>query len=467
MLLSLIISGCSKASEVGDKNEIKDTKERAISKEEIAKQEEMNKKVLSFLEAEPSNDQIGSFIVNELNAYSDSNDLLFERLILSSSEMARDLISYQHGSSESEEEFYNIIYFDLLDGFDPSKIEVIANDNLRALFTSAYNGFLTIIRYEETPVFELDYKRLNEYSQYFGDHVAHIIDYNSRLKDSSYVSGLARNYNQLVEDIVLTEGLLSKEISPFLKKELKSLLSAQLFQLFVGPEGSYFHEIFESGDIKNGFIAEIPKKYPNTKIAEISNKLLSVENNDPIEYSNIIHFSSNYILDNDIVISNFAEENENYRYEGFTLEGIDKNISLSIYNALSLEVNEYIDEKLINLRIGAWVFYLNDNYISVYLNRSYNTENGSYQYDEQFLNFDLKAGKKVNLNDLFDQTYGSYKLRLEKEIGFTVEENAIYNFYITQSGITLVLNDENYPFPQYVDIHHNTLRKFMDITKIY
>jgi hypothetical protein len=190
----------------------------------------------AFLAREPSAAQVGRYLTdNAPNLSASDGDLLLERLILLQQDLAyvMNVRIWEEACMSALEESMGGI-------FDPGKIGEIKDDGVKTMFAEIADAVMTVVRYEETPVFETDWKRLEEIGGAFSQEAAELIVYRSRLQ-GNYYAGDTAGFDLLAADIAAVEDKLVG-LDGFIRWQLRKVYARQVSEFFIGPEGSLLSE---------------------------------------------------------------------------------------------------------------------------------------------------------------------------------------------------------------------------------
>lgn len=467
LLVALIATGCS--SDKSDTSIINGSGENVVVRTDNNADDTTSSKeseqIKTFLSKDPTYVDIINYLKNNTTKYNESNALLFERYILSAEsknyELSRDVF---------DQVFLDELNNTLGGSFDISKIPSIKNDKLRNVLQDAADGMLTIVRYEEVPVFEIDYSRLADFSDLFDVYTQEFIKLKAKLQDYDYyTTEYALDHEQLAKDIIAVENLISKDPPLFIKSRLQQLMENQISRLLVGPEGSYLSELMDSKDMSATYVGDIAMKYEKTFLGQICRDMINNPKEDFMTYIDIINSYNHFPGDTEKKLINKEKEFNGYKYYGFDLTGFDDHIILSVNNIIDHQFDEYTTsvDTLDDLKIHQYTYFVNENYLSIGLSRTYSNSESAYNEDQVYLNIDLKTGEVITLDELFGKDFNDYKEQLSKLISEEVDLSQSPDFYLTDDGVVVLPKVVGRSYPNFTIIGLDNLRMFMDQSLLY
>lgn len=468
LLVAILATGCS--NNINQNSTINQSDESTVSVvsegiEDIkgnSTSSVTTEEINNFLATEPSYVDIIAYLNSNVTEYDEANSQLLERYIL-----AAENKTYELSRDVFDQNFLDALNNTLGGSFDTSEIPNVKDETLKNKLQDAADGMLTIIRYEEVPVFELDYSKLSQFNPLFDVNTQKLIEFNAKLQNYDYVTtDYTLDHEQLANDIVEVEKLLSTNPSLFVKSRLQQLMSRQISRLLVGPEGSYLSELVESNDISATYVADIATKYDGTYLASICKDIIASPNMDFMTLVDIINSYNHFPGDESKRLINVDKEYKGYKYYGFRLEGFDENIANTIYNIIDNQFDKYIED-LEDLKIHQYTYFVNDNYISLGISRTYSNSKSAYNEDQVYLNINLKTGKVMTLDDLFGKEFIDYKDQLSSLITEEVDLSIAPDFYLTTDGVVILPKVEGRSYPNYTTIGLDNLRQFMDQSLLY
>ncbi len=416
-----------------------------------------------FLSREPAAAQVGRYLTeNGASVTAEDGDLLLERLVLLQMDIAGQL------NVRIWDKAYMSALNDTMGGiFNPSKIDDIEDNDVKAAFNEAADALITVVRYEETPLFEMNWSRIEALGTTLSDEAAAMVLYNSRLQ-GNYYAGDPLNFDALAADIAAVEEQLTALDGGFVGWELRKVFNYQLSLLIAGPEGSFEGEYTDKNSAYNKRLEQYAGQYGG-RFADICRDLYALENEDSQTVTDYLYdaliFPPNYPLTADITIT---EENGAW-------------LSLPVVYGenydLTEKLNEIIHETALSLikegrtdqTLSTYVTVSGD-FMSVVFACSYLDEEGQYYYSETGLVLELTTGNPVTLDTLVGAPFDSYKdalLKVMRGYNIPARLEPTFSFYLTDNGMAISLPSEDSGWPDYYIVTFNGLRSFMDISQLY
>ena len=473
IILSLLLVSCAEKQPESSGTPTTDTSAGAsvsASAEESAQPSEAEQSensdeeaVQLFLSEEPSAAQVGLYLTeNAASLTPGEGDLLLERLILLQEDMA-DLLNVL---------IWDPVYMAALNEtmggvFDPSVIDDIEDTDVKSAFSQAGDAIMTVVRYEETPVFEMDWNQLAEISSAFSAESADMIMYRSRIQ-SSYYAGDPLDFDALAADIDAVEKNLAVLDGGFVRWELRKVFSSQISLFFVGPEGSFIGEYEDAESIFNQRLEEYGELYDG-RFGELCLKLTEMNGEDSQTFMDTVYgaliFPPDYPLSAEFAIS----EEEGAWLSLPVITGEDTVLTVQLNSVIHDTALTLVKDDRTDQSVSTYVTVSGD-YMSVTFACSYLDENGQYYYTETGLMLDLTTGEAITLDELVGAPFDSYKdMLLDVMSGDNIpsELSPTFAFSLTDSGMTISLPSEEDGWPDYYKVTFNGLRSFMDISQLY
>ena len=416
-----------------------------------------------FLNVEPSAAQVGQYLTENASSLSPADgDLLLERLILLQEDVA-DLLNGQILGTA-----YMTALSDTMGGvFDPAKIDDIEDPDVKSAFTQAADALMTVVRYEETPMFEMDWDQLAEISGAFSNEAADMIVYRSRLQ-SSYYAADPLDFDALAADIAAVEDMLVLLDGGFVRWELRKVYSSQISLFFFGPEGSFMGEYEDVESEFNLRLEEYSGIYDGS-FGELCLELYGMSSEDRQTYADDI-FNALIFLPNYPMSVEFEVSEEYGAWLSLPIvTGEDSALAVQLNSAIRDTALTLLEDGRSDQSVSTYVTVTGD-YMSVTLVCSYLDAEGQYYYAETGLMLDLITGEPITLDEIVGAPFDSYKDKLlEVMSGYDIpsELSSSFAFSLTDSGMTITLPSDDDEWPDYYMINYNGLRSFMDITKLY
>lgn len=152
---------------------------------------------------------------------------------------------------------------------DKNKLEDIQDENVRKDYKKLVDGFMTIIRYEETPVVETDWKELNkQLSSYVSEDLGEIMGLYQKIQNYEY-NRKELDVQSIGEDIIRTEAIMKEEKSDFIYTKARELYELQIYALLVGPEGNHLDFFVNKSSREYKEILELRDSYPESDLGQL------------------------------------------------------------------------------------------------------------------------------------------------------------------------------------------------------
>ncbi len=415
--------------------------------------------VTTFLDGEPSAAQVGSYLMENTSGLTpEEGDLLLERLILLQQDVALTM----------NVQIWDTVYMTALNEtmggiLDSDKIDDIADADVKAAFLNALDALMTVVRYEETPVFEMDWNRLQEIGGVFTADANDMIDFNSRLQSNTYAE-----FDVLAADIAAVEDKLSAQDGGFIRWQLRKIYTNLLSELFIGPEGSYLGQYADQGSDYNLRLQQYGDMYDG-KFGEICRNLYAMQSDDGqtiMDYLNgVFIFPPNSPLTAEMSVT----EEDGVWLSLPVISGTDTALKDTLNSTIRDTAYSLIEDGRTDQSVSTYVSVCGD-FLSITFACSYLDEEGQYYYMENGLVLDLTTGAPVTLDELVGMPFESYKDALTKVMNGTdtpVDLTAPIMFSLTDSGMAISLLPESDGWPDYYMVTFNGLRSFMDIQRLY
>lgn len=419
-----------------------------------------------LLAGEPAAPVLGLYLKqNAANLSAEDGNLLLERLLLAQLDLSMDM------NNRIWDTPYMSALNDTLGGIlDAAKIPNIKDDTVRGNFQKVADGMMTMVRYEETPVFEPDWAALEAMKDTFSAQAGVMIDYQSRLQ-GRYYFGDPYNFDLLAADIVAVEEALQNTDSGFVRWQLKYVYTVQVGRLLYGPEGSFL-SMFMSGDkptVSN--IEKYAEQYSWSTFGSVCKNLLAKQSKGYEVVSSFISDSLIFPPGDTRGVLKISIDYNGAKIEVPQLIGMEDAAVMEKVNAAIMDTaRALVISGRDNQTVNNYITFVNDNYVNVDFSYSYRDDYYIEHFSESYLMLDLNTGKSVSLDDLVGKPFKEYKDQLIQSIQSNnppVDLKEPVHFMIDRNDFILsVLSDKN-EWPDYFTITWNGLRSFMDISKLY
>lgn len=418
--------------------------------------------VEGFLANEPTASEVASFLKANLTSLSpQEGDALLERLILLQLDISTvmDLKIW-------ETPYSNALY-DVMGGvLNDDKIGDIEQSDVRSRFQAVSDAMLTIVRYEETPVFEPDWQAIAALKDAFSPEAAAMVDFQARLQ----TGGIAYTTDMLAADIVAVEKELKGNASGFVRWQLRSVYGRMTARLLFGAEGISIDD-FVAG--KQDIITSYQKYldlYGDTRFGTIIKHLLDMQGSDAQSVTDYLLDALTFPPDTTKYAETVTLDENGAQVELLTVRGgedsaVTDAINTSIKEAALAMLHKGKKEQKVTCFAT-----VSGNYLGVTLSYS-NTDTGSASnYTDKNLVYDLGTGKSVTLDNLTGKPFDDYKDRL---LGAMVGERipldiaGPVDITLADDCIIVLVPSQDGAWPSYYTVTFNGLRRIMDVTTLY
>ncbi len=420
--------------------------------------------VEAFLYDEPDGSAVGQYLLDNAASLAPSDaELLLERLILLQQDIAAEL-----NTRVWETDYLTALNETMGGVLDPDKIDNIPDVLVRADFREASDAVMTIVRYEETPVFETDWARVATLGNVFSEPVLALIEYQSRLQ-GVYYRGNPIKFDLLAADIAAVETLLA-EADGFARWQLRQLWAHQTSVLFYGAEGEHLDFIMNGDSVFVSLLQGFADEYAGTRFADICAQLVAYSGDDFTELSLLIESGLVFPPDSTYraQFTHTIEDDMEYALVEIS-GGDDPAVTQSINDAINdaTQALMQIDDGETYIRVRNYVSVCGQ-YLSIDIYYS-----GLRFFHETMLVLDLKTGQPVTLDDLTGKPLDEYKEALLGVVPQYAGQYPLYEsdlvdpleFTLSNDSLTIMLH---YPDrPEYYTVTINGLREIMDVRTLY
>jgi len=357
-----------------------------------------------LLTAESTSADLANFIFQgKIFATPQEMEQMLEWLLIYQTEPVSDI------GNKLYEEAYYVALNDIMGGqIDPDKLHDIEDESVRKDFQLLYDSYLTIVRYEETPVIETDWTRLLDYKDYYSTILATAMEL--RAERRTYTE----DYRTIAEKIYGIENLIELAETPFVRQYVIDLHGLYVSDLLVGPEGSFLTTfMYGEDDLYTGqlykALVDFAASHPETEFAQLISAL------DQGEWET-------YIGPNDLISDYLA-----FGYGSplmWTLEpspiasGYHKLVLQAQSNPeLEIKVNGAIDDKIIEMlasldnpeSYGLYTYTSVNkaSLTSLSISINYMASPDQTKYLSDSITFDLTTGEVLSITDLLQMDEAS------------------------------------------------------------
>jgi hypothetical protein len=418
-----------------------------------------------FLAGEPSAGEVGAYLKqNARDLPPEDADLLLERLLLLQLDITYTL-NYK---------IWDIPYMTALNEtlggvFDALKLGNIKDEAVRADFQAAADGLITMVRYEETPVFETDWAALEAMKDVFSAAAADLITYQSRFQ-GRYYNGDPYKFEEFAEDIAAVEKLVGSTENGFARWELKDLYVRQVGRILHGAEGEWLFAFSDGDAAATRRIESFAETYAGTNFGAICTRMLEVQGDGPVALSAAIEDHLHFPPGDPRWLKKTVFDYSGAAMEVPQVKGLeDADAEDKVNGAISEFAKALVQPGAENQTVGYFLSFANDRYVAFCF--TYNRWNGSGtgSYSEAFLTLDLETGDIVSLDDLVGKPFDEYKDALlgAMSAGAPADLKPPVDFQISSGEISILVPSETSDWQDYYTVTYNGLRSFMDVSKLY
>lgn len=381
---------------------------------------------------------------------------MIEKLVLYQAELADDI----------NQKIYTEAYMKALNEtmggvLTPDKVADIEDEEAREDFQNLVDAFMKVVRYEETPVAETDWEALKAYENLVSQDFAALINLWDKIQNSRYGrQDIA--FDEIIQDLVQTENLIQSNEVSFLTWQLDRLYDRQRYALLVGPEGSYSDTFINKNSDLYQTLMNGASEYPDTRFAELVNKLNDSNANDYETVTNLIlHFNAFGIMGDGKIVAERLDDGEslNDLYYVHLPQDPSKEKAINDLMNQTAESMELTEETIFNNHI----VYANDHYLSFSVFASYTTEGGEFKFEEEMVTMNLDTLERETLRNMLER-HGSNVSVTEM---FPSAPYDIDNFVIEGPGLRLMWDVEGQEHEEYGRMWFYELERYMNLKQLY
>ena len=403
----------------------------------VTEEQKVMNKFLDMINPETTADDLGAYIRENISYVNEKH----------AEEMIQWLTIYQteaineFNEKISEPSYLDVLIEDMEWVLDESKIENIENKEVKQDYQNLIDGYLTIVRYQETPVVETDWKALSKLSDYVSDDVGEVLVLYQKIQNYEYERAKL-DVKGIMEDMIKTESILEKHKSGFINTMANKIYNLQTYSLLVGSEGINLELFFG----KNGKAYEeiIRKKdeNPNTLTGKMIDDLEKRDYKEVWEVYDAIVENLKFGITSNNYITNKEFKKDNKEYNIFQIVMKDNEEKQNrINDIIEKDTDDYISklEDKDELIISVDSTFQGDQYLSY--DGFVNYPNKNY-YDNQevlslYRTFDYVNEKYIKLEDYLGVDFNELKDYLESIKGIKI--NSSPEFQLSDRGIVLII----------------------------
>ncbi|MCK5763263.1 MAG: hypothetical protein KAH05_04010 [Clostridiales bacterium] len=456
IILLLTITGCLKKNEVEQPimEEVPIVEEPVVKEAVIEEShiiDEFNE-LLSFGKA----NELGIFIDENIEMVDKTEaEYMIEMLVVYQSKLINDMNMKIYAI-----DYMNALNVDMGGMFNLDLINNIKDETIKKEFQVLVDAKLKIVRYEENPSVETNWKEINGLSEYFTDDFVKMANLSNLIQSRIY-DYYYQNFDKLVEDIVETEQLILSNEKSFLSWQLELVYQKQIVALLVGPEGEYLEAfITKEGQVYDR-ILKFDEIYKENDLGDLIDVLIKSETSDFSVLADIIR--SHNILglksDKKVTIQILSDGVSTFNMTRVDIPG---------NSSLEEKINRLIDEQVNSLSSdieGQKLVFINpaygtDKYLSLMISSTFINPESGYDFKSSFLTIDLESGEKVTLDEFFGLPFEEYKLSIEKLKD--VELNEMPEFIMDSMGVVLLIPLKEQAYSEYLMINVSEIMDYVD-----
>lgn len=349
----------------------------------------------------------------------------------------------------------------------PERVPLIQDEVVRSDFQNMADGFLTIVRYEETPVAETDWEALSALNPYFSEDFATMTTLYDKIQNYKY-NRREPDFDAIYADAVLSESLILSNEKSFLTWQLDKLYQRQVSSLLVGPEGSHI-DVFVAKDsgIYRTLMAAADA-HPHARVSALVKEMDKADATDFKQVMDKVEVFDVFGLKSPIeLVFNRSEAEESLvgiKYVAWEGEPEKMQAINDLINAQALGLVPNPEETA-EVAFNNYISFGNDAFFSMYLSGSYMDADGSFNYEETYLTIDLATGKAIGLDDFLGRPFEVFKEDLEEITGQAYE--TMPQFAIDRDGIALNAQQGDSPYSRYAFISFDELAAYVPMERFY
>lgn len=396
---------------------------------------------IEALEALVANDGRAADVVNFLEAHigdvsSADADVMLDILL----KMQTGLIQASHEGLLYEDAYMDALNNTMGGVIDPEKVGDIEDETVRAYYQSVIDSYLTMVRYEETPVVVTDWSKIKGLNAQYSEGLQMAVDY------SEYRELLrAEEVGVLVDRIFDMEAKILTLDTSFAKERLIATYDEYLSFMLSGPEGSYIYRLRDSEDSYTAKMKAAIENHLESGFAQTANVLI---NDTEMDEMSRFQFLSAYRNNNAYIEYKWSEvtKDENgYPETRLVFMGEDSEIENKV-NTIIQNAKDYLVKDLDQDKITAISMYraydiTSDATITIFAN--YTDDQGITQNKMQTVNIDLMTGSLMSLEGLLGQVGDELLATIESLTGVTFTTVPDFNLISTGIMMTASENDIN------------------------
>lgn len=433
-----LLAGCAPSSEsVSTTDENTSTKEVIAdtdSKEDISttdneasstptKEEHAFIQLFSeFMNSNPSAIEIAAFMEDNLElATPDEANIVLSRLLLAQNQIRYD--------------WFDMISDDRLTGFQDmdnqwrlENIENIENEVTKKKYEDLKDAYLRIVTYEETPVVETDWTRLQGFSDSLSKSVNLMIDLNKKVQNYEY-GAYPHDFSAMADDILKLEEAIYARSSDFMTSQMNTAYNNLISEMFYSIEGinmEYWRDL--EGPLV-AVLKDVAESHGQTNFGKLSINFIDLvenldnDNNSFDQVGNLISSHNAFGLQNSLGVEMDSIYSENLSRNIERIEiphnpTAEEKINTAIKQWFHATENKFgwSENSKVRMSEDSFGSFVVGNYYGVTLYASITNPNGQYESTQNNVLFDMKTGKAVSLESFLGKPHSVFSPVLLKSL---------------------------------------------------
>ncbi len=358
-------------------------------------------------------------------------------------EMLKWLLVYQ---TEMIHEYYKVIfeseYIDALDQMewvlDEDHLGRLENKEMEDFFKALIDGYLTIIRYGDTPAVETDWRALNSLPGNFSEDLGQLLGLYQKIQRYEY-ERFNFDAENLFADMLKTEAILVKNQSGFLSSLANEIYEKITRAFLVGPEGSYISMFYEKKGKEYDMIIKEKNKYPDSLSGKMITDLSSRNYDQDWDVFEALEEYLQFGITSDLFLKDEKYNKGTNKYTSFKfVVRNDKDKENRLNKIVDKDLDDLISslDQADNLNVLLFHDYYASRYISYSGNIYYNDT--SLDYNDFNRTFDYINEKYISLDEYLATDFNNLKAYLKSLKGIDIDH--VPDFSLNNSGIQLIID---------------------------
>ena len=334
------------------------------------------------------------FNENIQQATPDEADQMLDWLI----QMQSGLIQTSHEGLLYEPEYLDALNETMNGILDPDKVDLIENQEVKAFYHSLLDSDLTLVRYEETPVAEMDWSHIQSLGGSYTEALQMMVDfsiYRPLLRDEDVETYVDRIYQMEAQLMISPDG--------FGKEKLLELYDDYVAYALSGPEGSYIYRLQDKSDTYYQKMMAVTSDVKESGFAKVAQTLMSVQSAD--DFMGLMDIVDGYRGDNPYNPRHWTKVTsmqDGLEMTTFSYEGLDPRISDKVNELINQALDRLVVQSLDGTvdQVSMYRTYGTSKYSTIYIYLNYTDQDGAFQYKDTSVTLDLDHGTLLDLKSL-------------------------------------------------------------------